>query len=384
MSAVTCPYCNSLVTLTAAGRMPCPRCGEEFTPPSDAVTATPPAPTALAPSPSKPVAANRLVGGIVLGVMTVMAGVGLWLALATVDTRREHDRYLPRTSRRPALPPLLVKPPSVPVAPSRLAALAYLPPGCTLVAGVHVGDLLDSPLGERLKGEPIKVGPTELSLDSVEQWLGIPAGNIDHLAVGSVLESGGVSSLTPPTVLVIRTRDTVGVNRLREALNAGPARERPTPEGGKRAVSPCRVKDVSLSLWLPNSKTVVIGLFTEFDNLPATPADDNARIVPETRQLLEERLSAGMVAWAAVSSADWKSSPLLGALPGLKALPLGERYDAVRALALGVPREKPLRVQAAVRAADEAAATKIEAAAGKDARLKVAREKEWLTVQLAP
>src|SRR5262245_59419188 len=78
-SGVTCPFCTSLAPLTAAGRMPCPRCGEEFAPPSDGITATPPEPTALAPPPTKPVEANRIVGGIVLGVMAVMAGVGLWL-----------------------------------------------------------------------------------------------------------------------------------------------------------------------------------------------------------------------------------------------------------------------------------------------------------------
>ena len=65
-----------------------------------------------------------------------MALGGLWLSLATVGTRREHDKYLPRRTRRPALPPLITKPSPTPVAPGRLAALAYLSPGCTFVAGV--------------------------------------------------------------------------------------------------------------------------------------------------------------------------------------------------------------------------------------------------------
>lgn len=346
----------------------------------------------------KPLARNRLVGGIVLGVMILMGGIGLTYALWTVQTRREHDKALPRSSRRPLLPAFLGKPSSEPTLPARLDALNYLPAGCTFVAAVHGGDLLDSPIYERLKALPLKIGPTEWgelgkgglpflapirewSLDVVEQWLGIPAGNIDHLAVGSVLETEGVATLTPPTVLVIRTRDAVGINRLRETLHAGTAREKPTPDGATRLVSSARMKDVPLNLWIPNANTVVLGLFTDFQTIPSKPSHDHLRIATETRQLIEQRLTAGTVAWVALSVSDWKASPLLSVVPGLKSLPWGERSDAVKALAIGVPRERPLRIQMAIRASNIA---QLEESAVKDRRMKTAREGEWLTIQFEP
>lgn len=389
---LTCPICNARVALPvgAAGgqRVTCDRCGEDFTLPSTAVSTAPlrPATPPVAPTPyRKPVAANWQVGAVVLGMMVLMAGVGLTYALLTVGNRRGHDRNLPRASRRPALPPLVVKPPSAPATPAQLTGLGYLLPGTTAAAGVHVNDLLGSPVGERLKAAPIKVGPLELSLDSVEPLIGVPAGNIDHLVVGSVLEVDGEASLTPPTILVIRTREPVGVNRLREVLRAESPRTQPAPDGGTRPVSKARLRDVPLTLWLPNSTTIVLGLFTGLEKLPGERAEDASRLTAETRAALEGRLAVGTVAWAVAHSADWAKSPLLSALPVVKALPIGEKLDGVRTLAVGLPRERPLRVQAAIRAADEAAAGRLEQEAArrsKDGKVKLGREEEWLSVQV--
>src|SRR5262245_56222821 len=111
---LTCPYCNArqppLPGLAVGQRVTCTRCGEGFKvttvpagwaePSSCEVTDARSAPSAI---PNRPVCSNRLVAGLILGVMLIMAGTGLTYALLTVQQRREHDRALPRKSRRPWL-----------------------------------------------------------------------------------------------------------------------------------------------------------------------------------------------------------------------------------------------------------------------------------------
>ena len=367
-AATTCPYCNALLRAAPGGRAPCPRCGETV-----AVPDADPAPVERVPY-RKPFAANRRTAWAILGVMAAMAGTGLAYALFTVDTRRAHDKAIPRTSRRPVLPPLGHERETPPVPPARLAGLAYLPQGCTLVAGLHAAELLASPLGERLKAEPLRLGKAELSLDSVEKWLGIPAGNIDHLALGSVLEEGGVASLTPLSVLVVRCREPIGVLSLRRAIRAGSARQK----GGK-TVAEGKLGPLPVELWMPDPRTVVLG--TDLRTLPARPADGLERLPAPLREAIEERLAGGTAAWVVAHSQDWTRTPFLGLAPALKALPLADRLQDVRTLAAWVPASRPLRVQAAIRAASPEAAQRLEAEAAKLPGLKHAREKEWLTLQ---
>jgi hypothetical protein len=173
---LTCPYCNAEVPTGAHGKMACPRCGEMLTLPEG--FAGEDAPSALqAPGalPSPPIAlpverkrANRLVAGIVLGVMVLMGATGLTYALMTVQVRRDHDRSLPRQSRK--VFDLLRKGPAEPtetVAPGRLAALGYLPADTGIVAAIQVEELLASPAGKDLRSRGLKVAGVELKLDDV-------------------------------------------------------------------------------------------------------------------------------------------------------------------------------------------------------------------------
>jgi hypothetical protein len=251
------------------------------------------------------------------------------------------------------------------------------------VAGLHVEDLLRSPIGERFAEKTLQLGPVELSLASVETFLGIPAKNLDHLVVGSVLEEDGLVSLTPPTVLVLRTREPVGLTRLRQSLEAAAPREWATPDGGKRSVSRGKFRDFPVTLWLPDPHTVVLGLFTDLANVPLKPAADLGNVVLATRQPLEERLGGGTIAWGVVSARKWADSPLLAALP-LNPLLLHEgKIDAIQSVVVAVPREMPLRVQMQILADDEAQAIALEQKADNkpDARRKVAREGAWLSLQ---
>src|SRR5437764_9185 len=118
---------------------------------------------------------NRTVAGVVLGLMVLMAAGGLTLALWTQSVRRAHDKgIVKRPSRRPALPPLSGREPAVEVvAPAHLPALGYLPPETSLLAGLHVQELLASPAGKELADAPL--GPAGVRLASVRKWTGLPA-----------------------------------------------------------------------------------------------------------------------------------------------------------------------------------------------------------------
>ncbi len=381
MSAeTTCPFCNALLPPAPGGKAPCPRCGETVSVRDTAADNTPrPTSPADAPTPyRKPVDANRRTAIVILSVMLVSAALGLAYALNTVDWRRTNDKGITRTSRRPFLPSLTPWVDQEPSAPARLAALAYMPEGTTLVAGLHANEILSGPLGEMIKARAIKVANVEVSLDSAEKLLGIPAGNIAHMAAGAVLEKGGEVNLTPPSVLVIRTREPVGLNRLREALQA-----KSPKEVGGRPVSEAKLAGFPVILWVPLQNVVVVGAFTDLSDIPVRPAEGLERLVPELRSAVEERLAAGTLAWAVAHSRDWTKSPYLAALPLSKALPLAD-LAGVRTLAAWVPSGAPLRAQAAVRCDGEATARRLEAELEKkkDARIKHGREGEWLSLQI--
>ncbi|MBY0232512.1 MAG: hypothetical protein K2W96_24805, partial [Gemmataceae bacterium] len=200
------------------------------------------------------------------------------------------------------------------------------------------------------------------------------AGNIDHLAVGAALDEARVP---PPLVIVVRTRQALGINRLREALRAGPARD----QGGK-SVAQGSLAGLPVELWLPpGGATAVIG--TSLDKVPARPAEGLERLPAGIRSALEERLAGGTAAWAVAHSEAWDKSPLLPLLPGIgKFLGEGKLAD-LRTLAAWVPASLPLKAQAAIRARDGEAARRLGAEAAKLPGMKLDVTEAWLSLQRA-
>jgi hypothetical protein len=310
--------------------------------------------------------------------MLLLAGVGLVFALNTVSWRRTNDKGVTRTSRRPFLPSITPWVDSDPVSPAQLSALGYMPREANVLLGVHVADLLAGPLAKEVKSRSFQVAGREISLNQTEALLGIPASNIAYLVAGSVLERGGEASLTPPTVLVAVTRGPVGMVRLREALAAKAAREK-----GGRATSEARLAGLPVTLWTPAPTIVVLGLFTDLSDLPASPAEGLEHLMPEVRSAIEDRLAAGPAAWAVAHQRDPEKSPFLAALGQGKAPPVPGLRGA-RTAAAWVPNSKPPRVQAAVRYASEAAARQAEGELDKlrGPEWKVFQEKGWLNLQM--
>src|SRR5437867_59288 len=130
----TCPYCNSRVTqaVVEAGRVRCPRCGEILPASVGQAAGLPDPPTGQPPA--TPFTAtgrpNRAVAAWVLGVMGLMAGLGLVWALWTNSDRAK------RHPKRPEGVVVTTEP------PAELPALGYMPRDVNLVAGVRPADLL--------------------------------------------------------------------------------------------------------------------------------------------------------------------------------------------------------------------------------------------------
>ena len=152
--------------------------------------------------------------------MLLMAGIGLAYALATVATRREHDRALPRQQRKPWLLGNQGNEEEPNVSASALAGLGYLPASTGVVAALHVEELLDSPVGKELSSRSLKVGNRDVSLGMLKEWTGLAADEIDHVIVGVDVRNLDVPDLTPPVHIVVRTNRSDGANRIRVALKA--------------------------------------------------------------------------------------------------------------------------------------------------------------------
>jgi hypothetical protein len=394
---LTCPYCNAgqppLPGLSVGQRVTCVRCGEAFkvttvpaapaeAPPAD-ITEAPSAPPA---KPSRPIRANRLVAGLVLGVMLVMAGTGLTYALLTVQQRRAHDRALPRKSRRPWLTEQET-PPDV-VASTDLAGLGYLPPSTGVVAALQVEELQASPAGKALRSRPLKIGNGDFTLDHIRDWTGVEVENLAHVILGVVVRDGDEADLTPAVHLVVRTRKPYSPERVRVALKASRSREERTPEGGKRTLYAASVGKLPVQLWLADERTLVVGLFSKMEQVPGKPHDGLSQLPAELRQAIEKRVVAGAPAWAAGHSVDWKKTWLPTVVGAVKDVPLLGRLEDVRTFALWLVATEPAKVGGAFRCANETAAAKIAredlVPRQKDSpeAFKFSREGEWLDVQV--
>jgi hypothetical protein len=388
---LTCPFCNARQPwadgLSVGQRLTCARCGEAFT--LDRLPAEEPAPAPLSPAPTrveKPVRANRLVAAVVLGVMALTAGTGLTYAILTVQTRRDHDKALPRKSRRPWQTERADPPAEQAAAPTDLAGLGYLPASTGVVAAVHVEELLASPAGQEVRSRAIKIGNGDFQLDNVKDWVGLAVEDIEHVVLGVVVRDGDEAELTPPTQLVVRTRKPYDARRVQVALKASRARDDRSADGVKRTLYAASVRGVPATLWLADERTLIVGLFGQFDLVPGKPHEGLSQVRGELRQAVQTRVPAGTPAWVAGHSDDWKKTWLPALAAGAKEVPLAARLGEVKTFAVWLTPSRPAKLMGAFRCADEAAARRIEEAElaprAKGVSFKHSRDGAWLDVQL--
>jgi hypothetical protein len=317
----SCPFCNAPVPVPnprpTNGRVACPRC-EEMVTVGDADT-NPSAPAAMTTTPNKPNLTNRAIAGIVVAVMLGMAGVGLAFALKTVGVRRANDS-------KGAQPPEPAAE-AIAVAPAGWPGLGYLPEDVQVVAGIRVGDALDSPAGRAL------LGPLGLADVKTTTILGVAPDRVDCFLFGASLRT------LPPRVTAI----------VHGSIGDAPGAGRTSDHNGKPLH---RVKLWATGpegvIWRVDRRTLVAALLADdFDRVPAKP---QAAPLPD----LMARLDPAALAWL-VATVD-ANNPAFGlAMPYLPPAG-GDAWTKLDALAVSLRADGPkLTLMVHLRGKDAAA-----------------------------
>jgi hypothetical protein len=399
---LTCPYCNAALGtqtgLTAGQRITCPRCGDAFPfRPLDSFTGQPSPPrpgenavtkdTSLVPAGQvslRPPRSNRLIAGVVLGVMFLMAGVGLAFMLVTQDVRRAHDTNRPprRPGRQRGVPEPDVPLP-VAVAPDKLAALGYVPSGVNFLAGIRIPELLASPLGSQVLRDPIKLGGSEYRLENLPAWVGLRLEDIDHLVFAAKVDDAKVDdALFPPFYLVLHTNRPCDGESLLKRLDG-----QSVPSLSKKKIFSFHPqhKEFKLRLWSADEYTLVLALLPDqLESLPSKPVEDLRQLPAEVRSVLQTRREPVAPIWVAGHSRDWSKTKPVKFLNRLKKEDL-DKLSRLQTFGIWLVPEKSLGVRGVFECEDAAAARGLEtyfrSLREGDPTFKTALDGPWLTLQ---
>jgi predicted Zn finger-like uncharacterized protein len=375
MFSVTCPFCNAQFTIDtqqgAAGRVVCPRCGESFTgKPVNANGATA-GPTldelaAFRAARTTSPLSNRTLGLLVLGVMSVMAALGLVFMLLTQETRRAHDaakppRYevihVPLLGRvflsaylaglafvivrgtvaggapehsqpklrawrfglggallvlagvlpfvlqtRPAPQPPEINPVRS-IPPGELEGLGYLPADVDAIAAAHVAEAMQNQAGRDVVGK-LKLGQSDLAVDAVADWLGVRVDEIDHIVLGL---------RQVQLFIVVRTRKPYD----RERVTAYKKFEVREHHGATEALPlyECELKVIGKLTLKPtflcaDSRTLLLFLNVDPETIARVPLpapSGSGHLDAPLRELLHEDQGAEAQLWFAARSSAFRS-----------------------------------------------------------------------------
>jgi hypothetical protein len=401
---LTCPYCNASLGIkagwSAGQRIVCPRCGDSF--PlrlNDSFTDR--------PRPSQPVQtgntaelpkkeevplpwrwSNRLIAGVVLSVMVLMAGGGLVFMLLTQEQRRGYDTSRPprRPGKQRSVPEVEDVPRVINIAPDKLAALGYLPAGVNFLLAARVPELLASPLGMQVLHDPIWQGETSFRLENLPQWLGFRLQDIDHVVFAARVDD----AVPPPFFVVVRTTKPYDEEKLRQHLKGTSV-----PSPSKKKLYSFRVpqQDIPLNAWFADAHTVVLALLADqLERLSSQPIADLRQLPEELRTLLKQRREPVAPVWVAGHSRDWRKTWAALFLNRMKKQEL-EKLASLRTFGIFlVPtlreetQEESLIVKGAFACKDESGARKLDeylrALRGPDDNFKTTLDGPWLTLQL--
>lgn len=383
MNPVSCPYCNSLVTVTPGStggqQLSCSRCGESFTllttqaPASADLTQQPSLSPPLLSEPAspgnrgllpKPYRANRRTALVLLGVMACTGAAGLAYALYTQPLRRQNDKGIVKTNpkRRAPIDDSADEPPTP---PAKLAALGWLPPDTTVLVGVHVRELLATPAGNTLLKQPLKIGDSSIRIEEGLGWTGFKIDDMDHLVLGEKADEPLPPPLAylAPITLVVRTNRDVDVEEFVKSVKAtrnGMAGQRTVyqyaPANGRFPLSVCRV----------DSRTFVYAVLpNHLNDIPSTAQTALSQLPTEVRDVLQNHVGPKGPLWVAGHSADWKKSTVPAMLQSVSVLKNVEPKDRkllfkVSTFAAWVQPDDPVRVDAAFHCGDEQTAKELQ------------------------
>ncbi len=397
---LTCPYCNASIAApaetSASGCIECPLCGDSFAiPPADALANRLPqsissfASELAASSDSSPVPAidlpsrrsNGRLAAIAVGVMLLVAGVGLTFMLMTQAQRRIQDTVSParRPFKQPGIPELSGAPAVESVAPDRLEALGYLPADVNLLVAARIPELAANSTGSQMLREPLKIGGAEQRLTDLPSWIGLQAEDIDHLVLGVRIKD----DLIPPFYLVIRTVRPHDAEELRKRLNKG----KRLASASKKKLFEFRPlkRDFPIHAWLADERTVVLALIAEqLEALPNEPVADLRQFAPELRRVLRERRELVAPIWMAGHSPDWTKTLAAKLSIGVKKDDW-RKLASLRTFGIWIVPDESVAVKGVFSCKDEAGArvldTYFRSLSVPDSNFKSALDDAWLTVQ---
>jgi hypothetical protein len=395
---LTCPYCNASLEAqadwSAGQRIVCPRCGDAFplrlgdrvtdrprpTQSNTSITANAPV-VAVDSLPSR--GRNRLIAGMVLGVMLFMAGGGLVFMLMTQQQRRAYDTSRP--PRRPGKQRGVPEPENGPlvasVAPNKLAALGYLPSEVNLLFAARVPELLATPIGTEVLRDPIKLGDWQFRLETLPRWLGFRLEDLDHLVFAAQI----TNALIPPFYLVVRTAQPYDEEKLRQRVKCTRV-----ANPGKKKLYTFHIprQSIPLNVWYADDRTVVLSPFADqLESLPSQPVEEIQQLSDELRTVLTQRREPVAPVWIAGHSRDWSKTSAAIFLNRMKKEDLA-KLKPLRTFGVWLVPEDSLMVKGVFACADEHAARGLEEyfrnLRSDDATFKTALDGPWLSLQFQP
>ncbi len=222
--------------------------------------------------------------------LAVLIAVGL--VLLSIESRPARHA---RPDNQAALGPVPA------VAPVDLPALGFLPPDTNIVAGFHVAEAFQNPLGRELfSNSTLKLG--DISLKSLEDWTGLKFPQMDHVVLGIKLDD----HFPPRTILVVRTRWPIDEREVRQNLDAKPTRERQ----GRMVYrfKPDLVGDAYL--WRGDDRTLIVVLNAkDLDAIPSNIRPGVEHLPSPLASCLKERVRSATI-WAVGHVNDWNNTPL--------------------------------------------------------------------------
>lgn len=283
-------------------------------------------------------------------LLLLLGGIGV-ADLAAITLKTAALLGWSHTPPSSAAPPVATHATIPAVAPIELAGLGYLPKRTNVAAALHVAEALQSPVGREFLAH-YRLGPTEISLNQIEQWSGLKPDDIDHVVLG--LSVG--DEIPPPFVLVVQTRRPYAEKQVLARLKAGRQTEQ-----NRKVLYRFKIEKPSLDpvLWCAAPNTLVVGLTPkDLDAVPLTPATGKERLAPDVQTLLTERLGPGTQAWLAGHIEQWDKISLLLSF----FVPEQERtlLTKTRALVSSLRLDPDVTLTQTVRCADETAAVEVE------------------------
>lgn len=319
-------YCNAELP---DGSTTCPRCGEGG-----------PAPAAMAGTPDQPRSANRRLGLLVLGGMSLMAAIGLAFALSTTESRRANDNRNQDRSLPPG--PILAD-------AAEFAGMDVMPSDVHVLAGIDASRLRQSAAGEALV-QRLPVGSAET------------AGHIDQVLIGLQ-----VRAFPPKWWAAIHAPTDAAATRLRGSLMSPPAQGR-----GNRTISQSPLlRGIGLQCWIADAdrRTLVAAqLPSDFDAIPEAPGRGPQRF-QHVGPLLTDRLPRNSAAWlVAQVEPDKNAIPAMLALmplaPGDRAVWQNLQSVVLSVRPIGADLDASLDIRGRDAAATQALAEMIEKSLG--------------------